>query len=171
LDNIVIWSNSIDEHIKNVKKVMEASCCSRLYVNEKKRKLLCYEIKFFGHKISQAGIKADDDKVSKILDWPTPKSASDVHAFLGLVCYLNAFLPSLTMQSEILSHLTTKECEKQFPDWTPTLHSTFKKIKEIVVFRECLTVIDHHKLNTNKIFLTVDASNTAMGAVLLFGPT
>jgi Reverse transcriptase (RNA-dependent DNA polymerase) len=171
LDDIVIWSNSIDEHIKNVKKVMEALCRSKLYVNENKTKLFCYKIKFLGHKISQAGIEADDDKVSKILDWPTPKSASDVRAFLGLVCYLNAFLPCLAMQSEILSRLTTKECEKWFPDWTPTLHAAFKKIKEIVVSRECLTVIDHHKLNTNKIFLTADASNTATGAVLLFGPT
>jgi hypothetical protein len=108
----VIWSNSIDEHIKNVKKVMEALCRSKLYVNENKTKLFCYKIKFLGHKISQAGIEADDDKVSKILDWPTPKSASDVRAFLGLVCYLNAFLPCLAMQSEILSRLTTKECEK-----------------------------------------------------------
>jgi RNase H-like domain found in reverse transcriptase len=40
-----------------------------------------------------------------------------------------------------------------------------------VVSRECLTVIDHKKLNDDKIFLTTDASNTATGAVLSFGPT
>jgi Reverse transcriptase (RNA-dependent DNA polymerase) len=116
LENTVIWSNLIDEHIKNVKKVMKALHCSKLYVNENKTKLFCYKIKFLGHKISQAEIEADNDKVSKILDWPTPKSASDVHAFLGLVRYLNAFLPHLTMQSEILSCLITKECEKRFPN-------------------------------------------------------
>lgn len=41
----------------------------------------------------------------------------------------------------------------------------------IVVSRECLTVIDHGKLNENKIFMTTDASNKATGAVLSFGPT
>jgi Reverse transcriptase (RNA-dependent DNA polymerase) len=119
LDDIVIWSNSIDEHITNVRKVMEALCQAKLYVNEKKTKLSCYEIKFLGHKISQSGIEADDSKVSKILDWPVPKSASDVRAFLGLVRYLNAFLPHLAMQSEILNCLTTKECEREFPPWLP----------------------------------------------------
>ena len=46
--------------------------------------------------------------------------------------------------------------------------SAFDKIKDIVVSRECLTVIDHSKLHTNKIFITADTSNTAIGAVLSF---
>lgn len=32
-------------------------------------------------------------------------------------------------------------------------------------------VIDHNKLDTNKIFVTTDASDTITGAVLSFGPT
>jgi RNase H-like domain found in reverse transcriptase/Reverse transcriptase (RNA-dependent DNA polymerase) len=166
LDDIVIWSNSVDEHIRNVRKVMKALLHAKLYVNEKKTKLFCYKMKFLGHKISQAGIEADDSKVSKILDWPVPKSASDVRAFL--VHYLNVFLAT---QSEILNRLTTKECEKNFPCWSTMFQEAFKKIKNIVVSHECLTVIDHNKLSTNKIFVTADASNTATGAVLSFGPT
>ena len=63
---------------------MDALRRAKLYVNEKKTKLFCYEINFLGHKISQKGIEADDSKVDKILQWPVPKSASDVRAFLGL---------------------------------------------------------------------------------------
>ena len=100
-----------------------------------------------------------------------PKSASDVRAFLGLVRYLNAFLPRLAMQSEILSCLTTKECDRKFPTWTASFQTAFDKIKDIVISRECLTVIDHAQLDTNKIFITADASNTATGTVLSFGPT
>ena len=65
LDDIVIWSNSLDEHIRNVQKIMEALQKAKLYVNEKKTKLFCYEINFLGHKISQAGIEADDKKLTK----------------------------------------------------------------------------------------------------------
>ena len=78
LDDIVIWSNSLDEHICNVRKIMEALRKAKLYVNEKKTKLFCHKINFLGHKISQAGIEADDKKVDKILDWPVPKSSGDV---------------------------------------------------------------------------------------------
>ena len=150
---------------------MEALRKSKLYVNEKKTKLFCYEIIFLGHKVSQRGIDADEGKVDKILDWPIPKSAGDVRAFLGLVRYLNAFLPRLAVQSNIVSRLTTKECDKQFPVWTLEHQEAFLKIKEIVVYRECLTVIDHKTLDWNKIFLTADASDRATGAFLSFGPT
>src|ERR1700678_2783273 len=169
--DIVIWSNSLDEHIRNVRKIMEALQKAKLYVNEKKTKLFCYKINFLGHKISQAGIEADDKKDDKVLDWPIPKSSGDVRAFIGLVHYLNAFLPNLAVQSNILHRLTTKECDKNFPTWTQEHQDAFNKIKSIVVSRECLTVIDHNKLDSNKIFLTTDASDRATGAVLSFGPT
>lgn len=159
LDDIVVWSNNIEEYIINVRKIMEALREAKLYVNEKKTHLFCYEIKFLGHKISQRGIEADESKVSKILDWPVPKNAGDVRAFLGLVRYLNAFLPCLAIQSNILSRLTTKECDKNFPKWTAAHQDAFLKIKDIVVSRECLTVIDHKKLDSNKIFLTAHASD------------
>ena len=171
LDDIVVWSDSLEEHIVNVRKIMEALRKAKLYVNEKKTKLFCYEIKFLGHKISHRGIEADGSKVDKILDWPVPKNAGEVRAFLGLVRYLNAFLPRLAIQSNILSRLTTKECDKNFPDWTQEHHDAFLKIKDIVISRDCLTVIDHKKLDDNKIFLTTDASDRASGAVLSFGPT
>ena len=171
LDDIVVWSNSIEEHIVNVKKIMTALRKAKLYVNEKKTHLFCYEIKFLGHKISQKGIEADEGKVDKIIDWPVPKNAGEVRAFLGLVRYLNAFLPRLAAQSSILSRLTTKECDKNFPAWSPEHQEAFLKIKDIVVSRECLTVIDHSKLDKNKIFLTTDTSDRATGAILSFGPT
>lgn len=78
LDDIVIWSDSIKEHITHVCEVMEALHKVKLYVNEKKRKLFCHEINFLGHKISQKGVEACDLKVDKILQWPVPKSTPDV---------------------------------------------------------------------------------------------
>jgi hypothetical protein len=53
LDDIVVWSNSVDEHIKNVHTIMDALRQAKLYVNQKKTNLFCYEIKFLGHKVSQ----------------------------------------------------------------------------------------------------------------------
>jgi hypothetical protein len=120
---------------------------------------------------SQNGIEADPAKVTKILDWPVPKNLKEVQQFLGLVKYLSAFLPHLAIQSSILSRLTTKECSKKFPDWNKSHQEAFDKIKEIVVSRECLTVIDHSKLKSNNIYVTTDASDRCTGAVLSFGPT
>ena len=161
----------IDEHITNTRLILSALREAALYINKKKTNLFSYDISFLGHRISRNGIEADPSKVDKILAWPIPRNTKDVQQFLGLVKYLNAFLPRLAMQSSILNKLTTKECQKKFPPWTDTFQSTFDKIKQIVTSRECLTVIDHKKLNSNKIFLTTDASERCTGAVLSFGPS
>jgi hypothetical protein len=171
LDDIVIWSDTLEEHIANVKTIMGALRDAKLHVNRKKTKLFCDEIDFLGHHISRRGVEADNGKVAKILEWPVPKSAKEVRQFLGLVRYLNAFLPKLAMQSEILNRLTWKECDKKFPEWTQTHQDAFDTIKALVVSRECLTVIDHARMPENKIFVTTDASEKATGAILSFGPT
>lgn len=171
LDDIVIWSDNMEEHIENIRKIMNALKEARLYVNRKKTKLFCDEIDFLGHHISQRGIEADKGKVSRIVDWPTPKTAKEVRKFLGLVRYLSAFLPKLAKQSDILDRLTWKECDKNFPEWTQKYQDAFDAIKSIVISRDCLTVIDHSKTPENKIFVTTDASDRATGAILSFGTT
>jgi len=171
LDDIVIWSDSVEEHIRNVRIIMNALKGAGLHVNRKKTKLFCDEINFLGHHISTRGIEADSGKVARILDWPTPKSAKEVRQFLGLVRYLNAFLPKLAIQSNILNRLTWKDCNESFPEWTERYQDAFDMIKRIVVSRECLTIIDHTKTPELKIFVTTDASERATGAVLSFGKT
>ena len=140
-----------------------------MYINPDKTNLFCLEINFLGHHISTCGIKADSKKADRILVWPQPKSATDVHAFLGLVCYLAAFLPSLAEHTGILTELTTKDADKSFPPWTDRYQSAFDSIKSIVTSCECLTTIDLSKLPDYKIFVTTDTSNKCSGAVLSFG--
>jgi Reverse transcriptase (RNA-dependent DNA polymerase)/Aspartyl protease len=109
MDNIVVWSNSLEEHEKHVRLILLALQEACLYINKKKTNLFCYNISFLGHNISQKGIQADASKVDKILDWPAPKNQKQVQQFLGLVKYLSAFLPHLAIQSSILSRLTTRD--------------------------------------------------------------
>lgn len=70
LDDIVIWSQDADEHIRNVRAVLNALRRASLYCNPKKTHLFCDEIEFLGHHISRRGIEANDKKVARILDWP-----------------------------------------------------------------------------------------------------
>jgi hypothetical protein len=115
LDDIVIFSDTLAEHDEHIKLVMNALRKHRLYCNAKKSKFYLTELVFLGHRISQEGIES---KVDKILNWPTPKSATDVRSFLGLVRYIATFLPNLAEHTTVLTPLTTKECEKNFPAWT-----------------------------------------------------
>ncbi|KAJ3474503.1 hypothetical protein NLI96_g12421 [Meripilus lineatus] len=117
------------------------------------------------------GIEADPKKVEKILDWPIPKSSSDMHSFLGLVRYVASFLPNLAQFTSVLTPLTTKDCNRKFPPWTSTHQTAFDAIKTLVISRECLTTIDHDNMGDNRIFVACDASDRRTGAVLTYGPT
>ncbi|GAW05905.1 reverse transcriptase-RNase H-integrase [Lentinula edodes] len=169
VDDIIIWSKSLEEHIANVERVLLALRMARLYCNPKKCELFSFNVHFLGHSISAEGIAADDKKVERILDWPTPKTVKELQAFLGLVRYVAAFLPRLAELTDILTGLTSNCVDKNRLAWEPRHQSAFDDIKSLVTSRECLTVIDHDQLDTHKIFVTTDASDRCSGAVLSFG--
>ena len=171
LDDIVIWSNSIQEHQKNVRTILQALREAHLYCSTKKSHLFATEIDFLGHHISERGVEPDGKKVEKIQKWPVPRCAKDVRKFLGLVQYLAAFLPRLADHRSTLTPLTTKEAQKDWPGWTTVHQVAFQNIKDIVLSSDCLTVIDHDHMEGRKIFVTCDASDRGTGACLSFGDT
>ena len=77
LDNIVIWSSSVDEHRQNVRTILQALWDAHLYCSTRKSQLFTTELDFLRHHISQRGIEPDERKVEKIQDWLVPRSAKD----------------------------------------------------------------------------------------------
>lgn len=171
LDNIIIWSDNTAKHAKHINLIMKALCTAKLYCNPTKCWFFLLELDFLGHHISSHRIELNSSKINRIQHWPTPKSATDVHAFLGLVHYVTVFLPKLAEYTIQLTPLTTKECCKNFPDWTAEHQYAFDAIKALVISANCLTTIDHENPGENKIFVTCDASNWHIGSTLSFGST
>lgn len=171
LDDIIVWSKTLEEHERNVAKILASMRAANLYCSMRKSQLFCTEVNFLGHRISARGIEADDSKVDKVLNWPVPKTAKHVRQFLGIVRYISAFLPTLAEHTAVLTPLTRKECNTSFPSWEPHHQFAFEAIKALVLSRDCLTTIDHENPGDNLIFVTCDASKRRTGAVLSFGPT
>ena len=143
LNNIIIWLSSVTEHRNNVMAVLAVLRDAQLYCSSKKSILFTTKMDFLGHHISDRGIKVDASKVARILDWPAPKSAKHVWQFLGLVRYIVAFLLALAEHTSILTLLTCKEFNNNFPSWTNVHQHAFNAIKWLVVSRDCLTTVDH----------------------------
>ena len=171
LDDVIIWSDNLIDHKKHVNMVMEALQKAHLYLNAKKCYFFLTEVDFLGHHISARGIEPQSSKCEKIMNWPMPKSATDVRSFLGLVQYISAFLPNLADHTVVLTLLTTKDAHKHFPQWTDAHDFAFQTIKALVCGADCLTVIDHQSPGDNRIFPTCDASDWHTGAALSFGAT
>jgi hypothetical protein len=171
LDDIIIWSQTLEDHVKHVELVLDALRTHSLFASPKKTHLFAVEVDFLGHHISAKGVEADVKKVEKVVNWPTPSSASDVRSFIGLVRYMDKFLPHLADHTAVLTPLTSKDADTNWPEWTNRHQLAFEQIKRLVTSRECLTVIDHDNMGNNNIFVHTDASDWATGAMLSYGPS
>ena len=83
IDDILIYSSTIEEHQKMVKEVLSRLHANGLAVSLEKCEWNQPKVEFLGYIISQEGIGMAEDKIRSILDWPTPSRLRDVQSFLG----------------------------------------------------------------------------------------
>ena len=158
LDDIIIWSQTMEEHERNCTAVLEALRKASIFCNQEKSNLFATELCFLGHVISGTGIKPDPRKTDRIASWPQPTTATNVRGFLGLTRYIATFLPALAEYTSVLTPLTTKECDRVFPTWTAEHQTAFDHIKHLVLSADCLTVINYKDTESN-IYVTANASD------------
>jgi len=96
LDDLFIYSNSVQEHQKHLGLVFKKLREYKLYLREEKCELLAAKINCLGHMIDEKGLHADADKMAKIHDWNRPHNFKNIQRFLGLVQHLAHFLPDIT---------------------------------------------------------------------------
>ena len=87
IDNVIIGTDGKEEHDELVEEVVRRLVESNLYVKPEKGKWKVREVGFLEVVIELEGIKMKEDKVKRVLDWPTPKYVKDVQKFLGLANY------------------------------------------------------------------------------------
>ena len=72
LDDIIIYSDSLTEHIKHCKLTMDVLIKEKLYLSRKKIRFIPEELKLLGRVIDSQGIWMDTEKVDTVLNWKTP---------------------------------------------------------------------------------------------------
>ncbi|KAH9244117.1 hypothetical protein BASA81_018514 [Batrachochytrium salamandrivorans] len=73
LDDIVIYSDTMDKHVKQVQSVLGVLRDNGLYCKAEKCHFYQTEIKYLGYIISSNGIRMDPSKISAVQEWPTPR--------------------------------------------------------------------------------------------------
>ena len=84
IDNIVIFSRTLQEHLDHLRAVLFKLRAEKLYAKKKKCSFGQREIEFCGFLVHREGVKTHPDKVKVIADWPTQENAKDIRLFLGL---------------------------------------------------------------------------------------
>ena len=84
LDDILIFSKTLEDHMMHIRKVFEKLREEKLSINLKKSSFVKKELVYLGFVVLSKGLKMDPQKVKSILEWPTPRSATEVRSFHGL---------------------------------------------------------------------------------------
>ena len=159
LDDILIYSKEIEEHLEHLQQLFEVLRKQRLYAKLEKCNFLLPEVSFLGYIIGKEGVKVDPEKVKAIKEWPTPTTLTQVRSFHGLASFYRRFIKDF---SSVMAPVT--ECTKQGKfEWIPTAQSAFEKLKDMMCKAPILKLPDF----TKPFELECDASGVGIGAVLV----
>ena len=96
LDDIIIFSDTKEEHLKRLEAVFQKLCAAGLKLKPSKCFLFREEIEYLGHVVSGKGISTNPKKIEAVSKWPTPKTVYDVRSFLGFVGYYRRFIKNFS---------------------------------------------------------------------------
>ena len=159
LDDIIIFSSSVEQHLDHLKKVFIKLSEAKLKVSPKKCSFLQSSVKYLGAIISENGISVDEDKVAVIDKYPQPKMAKEALSFISLCSYYRRWIKNFADLSEPI--YAVSKSEKHF-HWGEKQENCFNRLKAVMKSAPVLCFPDFNK----PFKLDTDASSTAIGAVL-----
>ncbi|CAI2737819.1 unnamed protein product [Dicrocoelium dendriticum] len=161
IDDILVASSSEEQHAEHLKMLFERLASNSITVNADKCIFQQPSIEFLGHRIDQHGIRPLEDRVSAIKDFPVPTTLAAIRRFSGMINYYRRFLPRC---ADLLSPLTDllRGRKNGNVELTPAATEAFKACKEALAE----AVMLHHFDPKAPLSVAVDASDTAIGAVL-----
>src|SRR5437016_3833829 len=83
LDDILIFTETIEEHRRVTRRVLELLEKNKLYLRPDKCEFERTTVEYLGVIISHNSIAMDPIKVTGVTDWPAPTNKKEVQSFLG----------------------------------------------------------------------------------------
>ncbi|GBG76141.1 hypothetical protein CBR_g21889 [Chara braunii] len=109
LDDIVVFSRSVEEHAQHLALVLQALHEAQYKINREKSSFGVTSVTYLGHVISGEGLAPEATKVVAIQDWPQPTTVRDARSFLGLASYYRKFVKNFSAIAAPLTDLTKKD--------------------------------------------------------------
>ena len=159
LDDCIIFSKTLEEHIKRLQQVFQRVREANLRINPTKCVFFQKEFQFLGHVVSKNRLEADPEKVKAVQNFPVPQNQTDVKSFLGLCSYYRRYIKNFAMIARPLDKAS--ETKSSFT-WTEETQEAFESLRKHLSSTPILAFPDVKE----PFILYTDASLTAMGAVL-----
>lgn len=167
LDDIIIFSDTVEEHMKHVRIVFDILRKEKLYLGPHKMQIFASELKILGHVINGRGISMDPHKVDKVVSWKSPMNKDLLRSFIGAVGFLAPDCKGIRIP---MGHLSSLTAESQVWRWDDTAQRSFEEVKKIVSEHrdQRHAALDYSK-NAPPIWVTTDGCLTGGGGYVSQG--
>ena len=160
LDDIVVYSSTLEEHAEHLWVVFKVLQDNELYVKREKCLFTKPGVDFLGQKIRDGTLFMDKAKVKAIAKWEPPIKVMELRSFLGLVNYYKRFIKGYSTIAAPLIDLLKKTTKWE---WIEMSHQAFDALKKVVK-EELVLVLPNHSLPFE---VHVDASDFVIKGVLM----
>ena len=159
LDDIIIATETFEEHLLWLKKVFHRLSEAGLILNPEKCEFCRAEVKYLGFVVNNKGLQVDPDKIAPIRDYPAPKNIRQVRRWMGMTSWYRRFIPDYATRMSPVTALLKKG--KKW-EWGPEQQRSFEDIKEKLMTAPVLIRPDFEK----PFEIHCDASTVGLGAIL-----
>ncbi|KAM9973422.1 hypothetical protein ACTFIW_010511 [Dictyostelium discoideum] len=160
VDDVVIFSNSLEEHMEHLKLVLLKLQTNSVYLSNHKCKFFEKEVEFVGHTLNSEGIMVRNSKVEAILNIPEPTTVKQVRAFIGSCNYYKKFIRNFADLTHRLIEFTKSKTKKvQLDDET---RNDIKQLKLALTSAPLLIKPDYSR----PFRVYIDASDHGTGTMI-----
>lgn len=159
LDDLLLISEDFSSHIDLLYEVAHHIRKAGLTINIGKSHFCLRHVKYLGYVVGNGTLQTDPDKVSAVVDFPSPKSVRELRRFLGMTGWYRRFIANFAEISNPLTELLKKS--KTF-SWTDEAQRAFVNLKSRLTTAPVLINPDF----TKPFIINCDASQYGVGAVL-----
>lgn len=134
LDNILIYTKTMEEHVHLVRSVLTKLLNARLFVKLSKCEFHRTQLDYLGYHISNKGIEMDPKKVKTVLEWQASTTRRQLQSFLGFANFYRHFIPTFAQVAlPLMDLLRPKHLGKKVKMSQPLLWTM-----------ECQKAFEHH---------------------------
>ena len=160
IDDIVIYSENMDDHLAHIQLVFDCLRKAGLRLKPTKCSFGLPSVKLLGYIVNKDGIAADPEKIQAIQNLAPPTDIKGVRSFLGMTGFYRQCMSNYAAVAEPLETLKRKHAHFQ---WGTPQQNAFEQLKGLLTSSSVMAApkINHpYKLYT-------DACEYAVGAILV----
>lgn len=160
LDDIVVVSPTFEQHLVDLKEVLDRLESEGLSVKLEKCQFCRSELTFLGYNVTTDGVRPNKDKVKAVTDFVSPTNVKQVRQFLGLTSYYRRFINDYARHAEPLFALTRSDVPFK---WSSECQAAMDFLKDKLTSAPVLKFPDFSR----PFFIHADACDIGLGAALM----